>query len=358
LAGKVVALAAALLPAAGVIVRWVAFAAAGVPGDRLRLAWQDSVTQLVVTALVALWLPATLVALFAAVVRVFWPKLTLLDQRIVEIEADMREMEELSANASTLTEELKTLQVEADGNVREILLAKPGRGSLDVRDTSEVARRNALVAKARSRVETVEQIGRHLNANIAGMKDLIVRAERRAEARASERPARVGRGRRIAGRVASWIAYCVGGLLFIASPGFPASVVWLVGVLAAGPYLFYFVFKPRRLILARIWPAVFMAMSAGAIAGGLFGAVAGTSPSVYKFVASQGAPTNGRYEELAAGDGFMYLLACTSSSQQVIAVRPDLITTIVPGSPVRTSSPSLVQIILDHRPISAGLPKC
>jgi hypothetical protein len=308
--GKAIALAAALLPATGVVVRWIAFSAANIHGGSLQLGWSAPLSQLVATAIVSL-LPSLLVL----------PLMVPITRPLVHVEHGLHRARALTRKLDDLRAQMETLAPEE---------AVPP----DLVATVATFERESDELKAWFEEPQPSNWLDRLGA-------LITR--------------RLGNvGARIL-----WYVFIGIGILFV--PSFPAAAFAFLSSFVAVTLVRRAARTNPRLGLPQLWPAVVALLLIGATAGGLnggWGGLAGVSPGFYVFDSRVGGLRDGRFQPLAQAGGRMYLEPCRPRRRDLVGVREDAIATARPDPSSSNLGPNLWSILFKHERLILGSPRC
>jgi hypothetical protein len=317
LSGKVLAIAIALLPAAGVLTRLVAFAAGGLQGDLLFLAWSAPVGQLMTTAVRGMLFPA-----FTNVIV-----LALFGRAMMWIAPGVRRQAALRAEAFVTG--VITRIVGREGGLVDRLAA------LDVED-------KRLREHFRAEVQQYIQEGPYLLQWAHG-KTVSPRT----------RKTRIP-------------VYCI--LLLVLLP--LGALVLLAPVVQAALLLTTYAMGFMTLaalmrrggtgVLSRALPGVAGAVLLGAMYGGYMGLVPGSNPEVYAISQKAGVPQSGQYQRIAQSGKIVYLVSCGKMVRRVVGVNEDEIISVrshrVAVSP--RAEPSVLSVIYGGDRFGLGLEDC
>lgn len=300
---KVAALAAVLLPAAGVATRWAAFTFGPPAGAPLELAASAPLAQLVVTGLLSL-LPLVVTAIASTY---------------------LIGVSHLLYRQSRLGQSIRRLRREYNASEAA---AVPTSGE----DPEAFKQR-------------VDTLMRDLNEQIDGV-------ERDAKELDSLRQAQPGWIRRLVTRGPPrpkwlWLAVPILLLGLISIPLVPAWPAPLVGYLlsAAGTALFMLAgSRTTPLTLRQLWPWVVTLMFLASIAAGWEGGgITGTAIRHFSFASGAPIPA-GRYVPLAQEGDMVFLQSCQGADKAIVAVHESAIESIQLETAVLPLPPSLWEI--------------
>jgi hypothetical protein len=401
--GKAAALAAVLLPAVGVLVRFIAFRFDNaIPNE---VAWSASLSQLVATALLSLLFSVGFFILYAITKRyapVLYAKQRmkvlqhvpdqLKEEHDKELEAIKREGQQFAEAAKArylswanrLAQFQEESRMELDGLQRELEQFKDA-GEVPPSFANRLAQ---LQEKHWKEHETIQREGEQISDATKAPFPFANRLDA-FQKKWDERVKKVQEelkeidtltsGSVEAGSVEDWWDR----LLSRAAFGYIGDHQWLVRY---GSFLPIVLFLPgwpaplfaaanqtifvlmleraaRRtgqLSLSKVWPAVITALLISALSGGLLGILPGVSTGSYQFnsqVALSIRP--GQYISLGQANNMAYLQSCDPSKREVVRIHEDDILVTTFDSSTSKLPPSLWQVIVRHQSTSLGFqPRC
>jgi ABC-type sugar transport system permease subunit len=319
LLGKAAGLVAVLLPAAGVVVRYVAFRATGLPGDRLHLAWSASLSELIATGFLAL-LPVFLGLVF---LRFTWRK---------------------TGPRIHMSQRLPALNATADR-----LLAEFEQWQIDFAAASTADDVDAM-ARLQERVTSLRQENDALQQDFKPVKDVFDVDDHSWLGRLADK---VG-----------WLPLIpLGAVVIVAMLFVPLILGLLLAWLIAASYAWSMTRAFRRepvVRLSHIWPTVVVVLIAAAVVSGLGGYLPGITPQDYSFDSTVVGLTRGRFQPVAQEDGLIYLESCQPAPRELVAVQQSAIVTVrpIPGSDDVNTGPSLWNVLFNGDHLSLGLRQC
>jgi hypothetical protein len=288
--GPPLALAAVLLPFAGVVVRWIAFSFAQTVKFPLDLALEAPTGDLVAIGLNSLF-PGLLALPLVAMYDFFAPfqyhdeKARLLDQQYEEISpklgAVIGELKALSESAEPIDEIPTALKAQTDRLIAEVDRLNVEKERLEKQRPKDLP---AFPRKVESALGPIAKVLTTITSHRRTMRVL-------------------------------GVVYWGGLILFMP---WPISLTFVSSLLLVS-ILPLIARRTGRVALSQVWPLVVVALAIAALASGLYGDFVGNEAGNYHF-AADAQLADGRYAQIGEANSRTILMACSPLTPTVISV--------------------------------------